>query len=45
MSGLLALLRKVFRRQRFHHRKQGPVTINPDAPETIHVWGNTKDTR
>lgn len=45
MSRLLALLRKVFRRRRFHHRSQGPVTINPDTPETIHVWGNAKDTQ
>jgi len=32
-------LRLLFRRRRFHHRGNGPVVINPDTPEVIHVWG------
>lgn len=38
MSLLLAILR-LLPRTRTHHRCNGPVTINPDTRETIHVYG------
>lgn len=46
MSALAALFTritgKVFRARRFHHRSRGPVVINPDRTETVHVWGHTQ---
>jgi hypothetical protein len=33
------LFRHVFPPRRYHHRAAGPVVINPDVRERIHVWG------
>lgn len=38
MSLLLAILR-LLPRTRTHHRCNGPVIIDPDTRETIHVYG------
>ncbi len=34
-------LARLFRRKpcRYHHRSTGPVVINPDRAEVVHVWG------
>lgn len=40
MTRLLILVRTWLPRHRAHSRAQGPVIINPDVKETIHVWGN-----
>ncbi len=36
---MMDLIRRIFRSRRFHHRSAGPVVINPDVAETIHIWG------
>lgn len=36
------LIERQHRAERTHHRENGPVRIDPDVKETIHVTGDTK---
>lgn len=36
---MIRLFRLIFPPRRFHHCSTGPVVINPDRREIIHVWG------
>lgn len=37
---MIRLIRHIFPPRRYHHRSAGPVVINPDRREIIHVWGS-----
>lgn len=45
MRRLLILIRAWLPRHRAHSRALGPVVIDPDVKETIHVYGKAEDTK
>lgn len=45
MRRLLHAIRSFLPRHRAHSRAWGPVVINPDVKETIHVYGNPEYSR
>lgn len=45
MRRFLFLVRSFLPRQRAHSRALGPVVINPDVQETVHVYGNPEYSR